>query len=124
MAKDTNAGVARAVGLNWKARRRARRSAAEWARILQEQRSSGQSVRAFCAQRGLPEASVWYWRRRIESMARDEGQVDGGAKFLAVPVVVSDEALEVVVGDLRVRLGGGAGQRVLDAIVARIAGAA
>ena len=45
-------------------------------------------------------------------------------KFLAIPMNVASEAFEVQVGEMRVRLGGVAAQRVLEAIITRIAGAA
>jgi hypothetical protein len=45
-------------------------------------------------------------------------------KFLAIPMNAPSEAFEVQVGEMRVRFGGVSAQRVLEAIVARIAGAA
>lgn len=36
-----------------------------WQRIISEQEGSGQSVRAFCRQRGYKEHSFYMWRQRL-----------------------------------------------------------
>jgi hypothetical protein len=36
-----------------------------WRDLIQQQAASGQSVSAFCAQRGLTEQSLYYWRKRM-----------------------------------------------------------
>jgi|SRR5579862_2448249 len=36
-----------------------------WQRIISEQEASGQSVRAFCRQRGCKEHSFYMWRKRL-----------------------------------------------------------
>jgi transposase-like protein len=100
-----------------------RRSAAEWERLLRKQRRSGRTVEAYCAEHGLAESTFWYWRRRVEAGGTEVAEVGAAAKFLAVPVNAPSESCEILAGELRVRLNGVAAQRVLDAIVARIAGA-
>jgi transposase-like protein len=37
----------------------------KWTRIIREQRASGLSVAAFCAERGIPASSLFAWRRRL-----------------------------------------------------------
>lgn len=52
----------------------ARRSAekeAFWRLVLEEHRASGQSVRAFCKQESLSEASFYAWRKELGK--RDQG---------------------------------------------------
>lgn len=52
----------------------ARRSAekeAFWRLVFEEHRASGQSVRAFCQQESLSEASFYAWRKELER--RDHG---------------------------------------------------
>ena len=36
-----------------------------WRDLIQQQAASGQSVSAFCAQRGLTEQSLYYWKKRV-----------------------------------------------------------
>jgi|SRR3954470_16114582 hypothetical protein len=36
-----------------------------WRDLIQQQAASGQSVSAFCAQRGLTEQSLYYWKKRL-----------------------------------------------------------
>jgi len=43
----------------------------EWRGVIDEQRESGSSVRAFCRGRGLREASFYRWRREIRLRDRD-----------------------------------------------------
>ena len=52
----------------------ARRSAekeAFWRLVFEEHRASGQSVRAFCKQESISEASFYAWRKELER--RDHG---------------------------------------------------
>jgi transposase-like protein len=37
----------------------------QWARMVELQEKSGQSVRVFCQERGLGEASFYSWRKRL-----------------------------------------------------------
>ena len=41
-----------------------------WRQTLKEQSASGQSVRAFCAARGLSEPSFYAWRRTLAQRSR------------------------------------------------------
>jgi hypothetical protein len=36
-----------------------------WRDLIQQQAGSGQSVSVFCAERGLTEQSLYYWRKRL-----------------------------------------------------------
>lgn len=124
MVKKSKAGVTRqAIELKAQARSHTRHSAVEWAKLLGEQRRSGLTVDVFCTERRLAKSTFWYWRRRVAVSATQVAEVGTAANFLAVAVSAPNESFEILAGDLRVRLEGVAAQRVLDAIVARIAGA-
>lgn len=36
-----------------------------WSNLLSEQQASGETIRAFCRQRGIPEHSLYSWRKRL-----------------------------------------------------------
>ena len=107
---------------------RTRHSAAEWTKLLHKQRGSGLTVEAFCAKHRLANSTYWRWRRRLEVLLPDQARAVPtpmpAPKFLAIPMHAPSEAFDVQVGEMRVRLGGVAAQRVLEAIITRIAGAA
>lgn len=113
---------------NRKAGSRTRHSTAEWTKLLRKQRGSGLTVEAFCAKHRLANSTYWRWRRQLEVLLSNEAQTVPAPmaepKFLAIPMNAASEAFEVQVGEMRVRLGGVAAQRVLEAIITRIAGAA
>jgi transposase-like protein len=88
-----------------------------WRRMVRQWRSSGLSVRAFCAQHELAEPTFYAWRRTI---AERDALIDNGAPaFLAVqvtrnaetPRATADDAtagLEVVLrSGRRLRVGSG-----------------
>jgi hypothetical protein len=78
-----------------------------WARIIAEQEAVGQSVKAFCGERGLSLYNFYFWRRRLRQaeLAPRFAEV----KTKAVPVAVADApALEIVfVTGERLRIGRG-----------------
>lgn len=41
-------------------------SESEWRAVFEQQRSSGQSVAAFCRRVRVPQSSFFYWRRKLE----------------------------------------------------------
>ena len=63
-------------------------AAEQWRRRIAEQVHGGQSIRAYCKQHGLANASFHYWKRRLraEASPAPEG-------FLAVGVVASPSTL-------------------------------
>lgn len=58
-----------------------------WREVLQEYRRSRQSVRAFCRERGLKEASFYRWRKAIGQRDAEAAQVEASL----APVVVVEE---------------------------------
>lgn len=80
----------------------------EWRALLERQRRSGESVRAFCRSRRLRETSFYYWRREIELRDREAGSKQ--TPPVLAPVVFVDEprdastdrtvaSIEIVLGD-------------------------
>jgi transposase-like protein len=59
----------------------------EWREVLGEYRQSGQTVRAFCRERGLNEASFYRWRQVIDRRDADATQTEAS---LASVVLVED----------------------------------
>ncbi len=88
-----------------------------WAKLIAEQQASGQSILAFCKQRGIGGHSFYLWRRRL-------GTVRSPVQFAELKTVVSPPAISVIelilaTGD-RLRIGNGVDaatlRMVLDAI--------
>jgi hypothetical protein len=48
------------------ARRRSEQREAYWKGVLQRQRKSGQSVRAFCLANDISQGSLYNWRRKLD----------------------------------------------------------
>ena len=40
-----------------------------WRKLIAEQESGGQKVGPFCSERGITEASFYYWRKRLRKRA-------------------------------------------------------
>ena len=55
-------------------RRRVRRDALQWRTLIEQQRASGQSVKDFCAEHDLGEASFYAWRRHLRQQADQSGE--------------------------------------------------
>ena len=72
-----------------------------WQMVLDTFRSSGLSVRQFCKQEGLSEASFYAWRRKLsksqKSSTCNEQMLSEPGSFIQVPVVQSESScLELV----------------------------
>jgi len=61
----------------------------EWREIIDGQRGSGESVRAFCRGRGVRESSFYRWRREIGLRDREAGSKQTSP--VLAPVVFVDE---------------------------------
>jgi hypothetical protein len=79
-----------------------------WRRIVRQWRSSGLSVRDFCAAQGLTVPSFYAWRRTIEQ--RDAEAV----RFVPVQIVSEAEPVEAAAahGSLELVLGSGRRLRI------------
>ena len=59
---------------------------AKWRGLLSEQAGSGQSVAAFCRQRGLPASQFFAWKKRLSQTATGQ--------FVEVQVARTEEAAQ------------------------------
>lgn len=89
-------------------RRRSSKREQFWREAVAAWKKSGQSVRAFCAQRGLREPSFYAWRRTLRE--REPQRQSARREPALVPLrVVADAVLEVVLpAGLVVRVPAGA----------------
>ena len=118
MRAKTVVGIEQPARLNGRKSQGAQRKAARWAKIIEAQRQSDQTVVEFCRRRRIAKATFWYWRKRLVRAANPER---GAQRFLAVPIVAPAAAhIEVELGTLCMRLEGLAAARVIEAIVGRI----
>lgn len=76
-----------------------------WRDVLRRQRTSGESIRAFCLENGINQASFYSWRRRLaKRLGEAPGDAalprDGGpSPFVPVtirPAIVSTDAIELL----------------------------
>lgn len=86
---------------------RAWRSSAPWAALIEAWGRSGQSIAAFCRERGLGASSFYGWRRRL-SGASAASPADGGFVRLGVSSLAAvPEAVVVRFADgVELRAGG------------------
>jgi len=71
-----------------------RRTAQQWARLVEEYEASGQSQRRFCAEHGIGQSSLRYWKRRLEQGASTaDTQAATGVRLVAVKVIEDAPAL-------------------------------
>ena len=98
-------------------RKRIRRGIEGWRTLISQQRTSGEAMEAFCAARGIPRSSFSKWRKRLESASTP------AAQFLPVAVHSSRAAAErgEQLGPVPMRLCRAAANKLLDAIIARLA---
>ena len=79
-----------------------------WRRLLRLWQNSGRTVRAFCAEHGVSEASFFAWRRTIaEREQRPAAPPDASAAFVPLRVIATPtpepaRSFEVVLNDDRV----------------------
>jgi len=121
MQAEAAVGMEQTGAVDGRRRQRVVRTAARWAKIIEAQRQSDQTVAEFCRQLGIVRASFWYWNKRLASNAEQERVAKPEHRFLTVPIVTPvEERIEVDLGSMRVRLDGAAAARVVEAIVARV----
>lgn len=68
-------GIAKILGMS-----KSEAASARWARVIREQRESGQTVAALCARRGLAVSSFYPWKRRLVGAGDADGAVFVEAK--------------------------------------------
>lgn len=68
---------------------RQRRDASQWRALVEQQRESGLSVRAFCQQHELNAVSFYAWRRRLRD--QDSPAADTSKQFVRLQPRVPDD---------------------------------
>jgi hypothetical protein len=84
-------------------RKRGREAWAKWRALVSEQGRSGQSVAAFCRERGLCAPHFFAWKKRLSQATADqfvEVRV-AGAGLAAQPTAAHSRAIEVRLGSGR-----------------------
>ena len=84
-------------------RKRGREAWAKWRGLVSDQKRSGQSVAAFCRERGLCAPHFFAWKKRL-SQATAEQFVEvrvAGAGHAAQPSVARSRAIEIRLGSGR-----------------------
>lgn len=85
--------------------KRSREKESFWRKLVRRQASSGLSIRKFCDQEGVSEASFYAWRRELSK--RDEAAsprpapasaepADGAASFVPLALIDGPGTLEIV----------------------------
>ena len=108
-----------------------RRTAEQWARLVEEYEVSGHSQRRFCTEHGIGQSSLRYWRRRLEQGSGTEGgQASPGVRLVALKVLddtpaLADSGLVVVSSrGVRVEIARGFDTATLARVLATLAAAA
>ena len=66
----------------------------QWARLVEEYQASGQSQRRFCAEHGIGQSSLRYWKRRLEQGTDTQNaQAATGIRLVALKVIEDTPAL-------------------------------
>ena len=70
------------------AERPERRTPAQWAELVRDFELSGQSQRAFCADRGIGQSTLRYWKRRLEKRSGEAPvAVTQGTRLVPVSLI-------------------------------------
>ena len=105
------------------ARRRSEQREQFWRTTLAAWEKSGQSIRAFCARRGVSQPSFYAWRRTLGKRARPQPLAQNGPTLVPLRVV-SDAVLEVVLpAGVVVRVPAGADAAAVARLVAALGAA-
>ena len=99
------------------------RSEKQWRAIIEGQRESGLTIEQYCTANAISRSGFWKWRKQLGSVKAPEFHRFADPSFLAIPIKTetSRGSLELDIGAMRVRLDGFAAERVIDALVERIA---
>ena len=79
-------------------------AAARWKKLIADQEASGLPVSVFCRERGIPQSSLFAWRRRLAAA----GTPNTVAKFMSVKIVpeMSGQGVTSAAGSIELFLRG------------------
>jgi hypothetical protein len=96
--------------------------------LIAAQRPSGQTIAAFCVEHRIPRSSFYKWQQKFgASLTKDRARA-AAKQFLPVPIraattpASASGAVELQLGAVQVQLAGAAASRVVEAILAHLAG--
>ena len=104
---------------------RFRKNQTQWRRVVEGHVGSGQSVRAYCATRGVRESAFYFWRRELAR--RDANRSSPRPAFVPVTVASHPDpsragTLEIILdGQRRVHLSGAVDKQMLSDVLAVLA---
>jgi hypothetical protein len=87
---------------------------AQWAQVMQDRVSSGQSIAAYCAQRGIGRHSYFYWQKKLREAAAAQLTAIAQPEKVGQELVprgwaqacVAEEPVPEQAGGLTLRIGG------------------
>jgi hypothetical protein len=84
-----------------------RRTPEQWAELVRDYEASGQSQRAFCAERGIGQSTLRYWKRRPEIASREaSAAVTHRVRLMPVDLIEEPASLAAGTG-VTILTGGG-----------------
>ena len=96
---------------------------AKWGKQVRDWEKSGQSVRAFCQERGLSEASMHRWKRELGLRKRERAAADLSKMATVQIEPEGDSRIEVELSEGRcIRVRPGFDQETLKQVVAVLEG--
>ena len=95
----------------WKGTKRARRSPAQWQRLIAEEADSDLTQSAFCRARGISPSSLKYWKRRLAGLAAGADDLSGPG-FVELTAVGDNVVAGCAGWDVELDLGAGMVLRV------------
>jgi hypothetical protein len=72
--------------------------AGAWKSLIEQREASGQTIKAFCAERGIPESRYYYWRKRLSDDSSEAGFIELTGQNCSVPLY------ELELGHVRLRI--------------------
>ena len=81
-----------------------------WGKLIAEQEASGQTIRAFCKERGISDHSFYFWRNRLGTSEP--------VQFALLKTVASAATLELILaGGEQLRIGKGVDAATLRVVL-------
>lgn len=107
------------------AQRPERRTPEQWMALVEEYEASGQSQRRFCAERGIGQSTLRYWRRRLQGDGLGRDRI-AAARLVPVKVYEDERSqansgLTLVAGNgLRIEVAPGFDIATLERVLATL----
>jgi transposase-like protein len=106
-----------------------RRTPEQWAELMRDFKLSGQSQRAFCAERGIGQSTLRYWRRRLEQRSGEAPvAVPQGPRLVPLELLeehaplTADSGVRILTGGVRIEVTRHFDAGVLRGVVAALRG--